>query len=179
MESFSVLLALCAGNSWVASEFPSQRRTVTWSFDVVSDIHLKNWVSNRDAGDLRRRRAHYDVTAMESVWQMLYSILCMANVIFNIMIFAQIICVLLLPIWSIWTHLIAHPVWLSSIQGSDKSCPTVIQWPSNFSTIDNWHNVLLYSMFMYVIVKMKLSSLKFYAFHFHDIENHLHWYWTI
>ena len=26
---------------------------------------INSWVSNRDAGDLRRRRAHYDVTVME------------------------------------------------------------------------------------------------------------------
>ena len=33
METFSVQLALCAGNSPVAGEFPSQR-PVTQSFDV-------------------------------------------------------------------------------------------------------------------------------------------------
>ena len=28
---------------------------------------IKGWVSNRDAGDLRRHRAHYDVTVMYSI----------------------------------------------------------------------------------------------------------------
>ena len=33
METFSVLLALCGGNSAVTGEFPSQR-PVSWSFEV-------------------------------------------------------------------------------------------------------------------------------------------------
>ena len=38
METFSVLLAICAGNSPVTGEFPTQRR-VTQSFDVFFDLH--------------------------------------------------------------------------------------------------------------------------------------------
>ena len=61
MEKFSALLVLCAGNSPVTGEFPSQR-PVTRSFDVFFDLRLnKGWVNNREAGDLRRHRAHYDV----------------------------------------------------------------------------------------------------------------------
>ena len=64
METFFALLAICAGNSPVTSEFPAQR-PVTRSFDVFFDLHLnEGWVNNRDAGDLRRNRAHYDVTVM-------------------------------------------------------------------------------------------------------------------
>ena len=64
METFSVLLALCAENSPVTSEFPSQR-PVTQSFDVFFDLRLnKRWVNNREAGDLIRHHAHYDVTVM-------------------------------------------------------------------------------------------------------------------
>ena len=40
METFSVLLALCAGNSPITAEFPSQR-PVKWSFDVFFDLSLK------------------------------------------------------------------------------------------------------------------------------------------
>ena len=62
METFSALLALCAGNPPVTGEFPSQR-PVTRSFDVFFDLRLKNgWVNNYEAGKLRRHRAHYDVT---------------------------------------------------------------------------------------------------------------------
>ena len=60
----SALLALCAGNSSVIGEFPSQR-PVTRSFGVFFDLCLdKGWVNNREAGDLRRYRANYDVTVM-------------------------------------------------------------------------------------------------------------------
>ena len=39
METFSALLALCAGNSPVTGEFPAQR-PVTRSFDVSFDLRL-------------------------------------------------------------------------------------------------------------------------------------------
>ena len=64
METFSALLAICAGNSPVPGEFPTQR-PVTRSFDVFFDLRLNNnWVNNLEAGDLSRYRAHYDVTVM-------------------------------------------------------------------------------------------------------------------
>ena len=43
METFSALLALCAGNSPVSGEFPSQR-PVTQSFDVLFDLRLEYMV---------------------------------------------------------------------------------------------------------------------------------------
>ena len=64
METFSASQAICAGNSPVPGEFPAQR-PVTRSFDVFFDLHPnKRWVNNGEAGDLRRYRAHYDVTVM-------------------------------------------------------------------------------------------------------------------
>ena len=64
METFSVLLAICAGNSPVPGEFPAQR-PVTRSFDVFFDLHPnKRLINNGEAGDLRRHRAHYDVNVM-------------------------------------------------------------------------------------------------------------------
>ena len=66
METFSALLAICAGNSPVPGEFLAQR-PVTRSFDVsLICVWINGWVNNRDAGDLRRYRAHYDVTAVYS-----------------------------------------------------------------------------------------------------------------
>ena len=42
-------------------EFTAQR-PVTWSFDVFCDLRLNNdLINNREAGDLRRYRAHYGV----------------------------------------------------------------------------------------------------------------------
>ena len=63
METFSALLALCAGNSLVAGEFPSQR-PVTWSFDVSFELCLNKRVNNHEDGELRRHRAHCDVIVM-------------------------------------------------------------------------------------------------------------------
>ena len=64
METFSALLAICAGNSPVPGEFPTER-PVTRSFDVYFDLRPNNgWVNNHEAGDLRRNRAHRDVTVM-------------------------------------------------------------------------------------------------------------------
>ena len=46
METFSALLALCAGNSQVSSEFPSQR-PVTRSFDVFFDLRPNKRLSKQ------------------------------------------------------------------------------------------------------------------------------------
>ena len=46
METFSALLALCAGNSPVSGEFPAQR-PVTRSFDVFFDLHLNKRLSKK------------------------------------------------------------------------------------------------------------------------------------
>ena len=48
-ETFSALLAICAGNSPVPDEFPAQR-PVTWSFDVFFDLHLNKWLSKQSCG---------------------------------------------------------------------------------------------------------------------------------
>ena len=64
METFSALLAICAGNSPVPGEFPAQK-PVTRSFDVFFDLRLNKRLSNREAGDLRRYREHYDVIVIE------------------------------------------------------------------------------------------------------------------
>ena len=82
METFSTLLAICAGNSPVTGEFSTQR-PVTRSFDVFFDLRLNNgWVNNREAGDLRRYRAHYDVTAQLRITGILWgepAYLCNGN----------------------------------------------------------------------------------------------------
>ena len=65
METFSALLDLCAANSPVTGEFPAQR-PVMRSFDVLFFIcaWLNRGVNTREAGDLRRHRALYDVIVM-------------------------------------------------------------------------------------------------------------------
>ena len=63
MDAFSVLLAICEGNSPVTGEFPTQR-PVTRSFDIFFDVRLNGWANNRGAGDLTCHHAHYDVTVL-------------------------------------------------------------------------------------------------------------------
>ena len=49
LETFSALLAICAGNSPVPSEFPTQR-PVTWSFYVYFDLRLNKRLSKQPWG---------------------------------------------------------------------------------------------------------------------------------
>ena len=49
METFSALLAICAGNSPVSSEFPTQR-PVTRSFDVFFDLCRNKRLSKQSLG---------------------------------------------------------------------------------------------------------------------------------
>ena len=61
---YSVVRIALVDVQMVTGEFPSQR-PVTRSFDVFFDLRLnKGRVNNREAGDLRRNRIHYDVTMM-------------------------------------------------------------------------------------------------------------------
>ena len=69
METFSAILALCEGNPLVIGGFPSQK-TTTRRFDVSA---VCAWtyssLNNRNAGDLRRHRARYDVFVMHwNIW---------------------------------------------------------------------------------------------------------------
>ena len=57
------LLALCAGNSPLTSEFPSQQWHGALMFSLIC-AWLNGWVNNRGAGDLRRHRADYDIIVM-------------------------------------------------------------------------------------------------------------------
>ena len=60
----SVLLGICAGNSSVTGEFPTQRPvTRNLVFSLIC-AWINAWVNNREAGDLRRHCAHYDVIVM-------------------------------------------------------------------------------------------------------------------
>ena len=64
VETFSALLAICAVNSPVTGEFPHKnqwRGAVMFSLICAS---IKGWINNVEAGDLRRRRALYDVSVM-------------------------------------------------------------------------------------------------------------------
>ena len=64
METFSALLAICAGNSPVIGEFLQK---AGWHGALMFSLicaWINGWVNNGDAGDLTRHRAHYDVAVM-------------------------------------------------------------------------------------------------------------------
>ena len=64
METFSALLALCAG--WpVNSPRKGQWRGVLM-FSLIC-AWINDWVNNREAGDVRRHRAHYNVIVMRGM----------------------------------------------------------------------------------------------------------------
>ena len=66
METFSALLAICAGNSPVPGDFPHKGQ---WRGALMFSLiyaGINHWVNNNEAGDLRRYRAHNDVIVMFS-----------------------------------------------------------------------------------------------------------------
>ena len=61
METFSALLALCAGNSPITGEFPTER-PVMRSFDVFFDLRLNKRLS-------KQRRGWWFETSLWSLWR--------------------------------------------------------------------------------------------------------------
>ena len=64
MQTFSVLLALCVGNSPVPVNSPHKGQWRGALMFSLICVWINGWVNNGKAGDLRRYRAHYDVTVM-------------------------------------------------------------------------------------------------------------------
>ena len=65
VETFPALLALCAGNSPVPVNSPHKDQ---WRGALMFSLicaWINDWVNNREAGDLRRHRGHYDLNVME------------------------------------------------------------------------------------------------------------------
>ena len=64
MESFSALLALCAGNSPVPVNSPHKGQ---WRGALMFSLicaWINDWTNNREAGDSRRHHGHFDVNVM-------------------------------------------------------------------------------------------------------------------
>ena len=70
METFSTLLAICAGNLLVKVNSPhkGQGRRALMFFFIC--IWINGWVNNREAGDFRHYGAHYDITLI-MLWEVL------------------------------------------------------------------------------------------------------------
>ena len=65
METFSALLAICAGNSPVPVNSPHKGQWRGALMFYLICVWRNDWVNHREAGDLRRYRAHYDVIVMD------------------------------------------------------------------------------------------------------------------
>ena len=65
METFSALLALCARNSPVPVNSPHKGQWCGALMFSLICARINDWVNNREAGDLRRHRGHYDVNVMK------------------------------------------------------------------------------------------------------------------
>ena len=67
METFTALLAICAGHSPVPDEFPHKGQ---WRGALMFSLicaWINGWVNSHEAGKMRRHCAHYDVIVI-SVW---------------------------------------------------------------------------------------------------------------
>ena len=63
METFSALLALCAGNLLPVNSPHKGHWRGALMIHLIS-VWINSWRHTREAGDLRRYRAHYDVIVM-------------------------------------------------------------------------------------------------------------------
>ena len=63
---FSALQAFCAGKPVNSSHKGQGRGSLLFSLIWA---WINGWVNIRKAGDLTRRRAHFDVTVMYRIWQ--------------------------------------------------------------------------------------------------------------
>ena len=57
-------MAICAENSPFPAQFPAHSQGRGALMFSLIYVWIKGWINNREAGDLRRYRAHYDVTVM-------------------------------------------------------------------------------------------------------------------
>ena len=102
METFSALLVTCAGNSSAPVNSPHKGQWHgTLMFSLIC-VWINGWVNNREAGDLRRYRAHCDDIVMRNpqisysmfwdMWPVLVIIFLIDNVQMCIILLQQLRC---------------------------------------------------------------------------------------
>ena len=101
METFSALLAICAGNSPVTGEFPAQR-PVTRSFDVFFDLRLNERLSKQlwdwwfetpsfplwRHSNVNRRASHYSIV-QNNYGQLSYSFKTFFDILWTLLNFEE------------------------------------------------------------------------------------------
>ena len=84
METFSALLAICARNSPVPVNSPHKGQWCGALMYSLICVWMHDWVNNRETGDLRRYRAHYDVILMSKQFlTLVWSLVCDINYVNN------------------------------------------------------------------------------------------------
>ena len=154
METFSALLAICAGNSSVTGEFSTQR-PVTRSFGVFFDLRLNKWingwVNNREAGDLRHHRTHYDVFVMlvnTMAADALAPTLSSTRKDFNYLRYLSIVkCQKLC--FSMY-HVINSRRQVLIVNCATVRVNSALWWKGDSIWIYNWNELLVLSLFVYV-----------------------------
>ena len=132
-DTFSMSLALCAGNSLVIGEFPSQR-PVMWSFDVFFDLCLIKGLSkqlNHETGDLRLHCAHFHVIVMNKMKDLstnntikIWRDIEKSPIHFSLLLFLRVQISFwhyndYFPVWPIWKSIL----WLLGYGIRNKSMP--------------------------------------------------------
>ena len=104
METFSALLAICAGNSPFTGEFPAHKGQ--WNEALMLSLicdWINSWVNNREAGDFRRNRTHYDVTVINEAE--INEALGLTFALVDVGFLISICKILIIPDWRLLTHL--------------------------------------------------------------------------
>ena len=76
METYSALLALCAGNSPVPVNSPHKGQWHRALMFYLICARINDWINNREAGDLKGHRGHYDVNVMQIPYTIFVCCLC-------------------------------------------------------------------------------------------------------
>ena len=124
METFSTLLAICAGNTLVNSEFPTQR-PATGSFDVFFDLRLNKRWSKRWWG-------WWFETPSWALW-------CHCNALRVNYYYTNVSSTALLPVespWTTWVTTCMKPVWSFSQKKTTKWCAYLLGLKNTQKTLN-------------------------------------------
>ena len=152
METFSALLAICAANSPVSGEFPTQR-TVTRSFDVFFDQRLNKRLSKQWWG-------WWFETPSDPLW-------CHCNpcelrwLTWNIVRVSHCRCCV---IWKFIFLSTSSLVWINSYQKKVHNCNVSSCQPmSIIQTLKFWL-INIYTTFNHVITNTNVNNVRHFTF---------------
>ena len=170
METFSALLAICAGNSPVPGEFPAQR-PVTRSFDVFFDLrpnkqlskqwwgwwfetpswslwrHRNVWISHEPTGPQWCMYTEYPIKNAQSFVDIYHNLLLdlWGQVIYNIQ-------------WYYWHW---DSVWFNcTIPVISTTCATLNYWMKCYLVKQEWHEMPKYPQLSRSVYVQRVETVK-------------------